>query len=229
MAPMNWMKLACIAAIATVGTVAAVWIPASVWTSASIAAVALFAILVGTVFWFPVGTPGTNGSDAASLGSVGLISGLLAILIPWAAAALAVALAGWSITAWAMNAVTLGGFVVGFSVLKATLTIIDRTGATSIGPSKRTVWLSRLENLDTSRSDAALKSQIHFLAERLRYGASDLPGKAADEGPGIDQGIDSLALAVSEDRTADAMTCINALQTLIATRDTTLRAARSKA
>lgn len=229
MRSMNWLKLACLAAIVTVCAVAAVLIPVAAWTAASIVAVVLLALLAGGIFFFPAGTPRTNGSDAASLGSMGLISGLLGILIPWAASAVLVALSGHTTLAWSMNVLTLGGFVIGFSVLKAALAVIDKAGANSAGPGKRTTWISRLESLDTSRSDDILKSQIHSLVERLRYGASDIPGKAADESPGIDQGIESLALALHEDRTADAVGRVGALQVLIANRDAGLKAARSKA
>lgn len=229
MVPMTWIKIACLAAIASVGAIAWIVIPVPAWTSAAFGAVVLLAGLVGAIFWFPLGNRSTKGSDAATLASIGPISSALGLLIPWAAAAVLVALAGHSTAAWVMNVLTLGFLVVAFSLLKATLSVVNRVSGGSTGPSNRTVWIAQIESLDLGAADQNTRDQVHRLVERLRYGASEIPGKVSDESPAIEQGIEALATALGEGQGDHALKRIAALDMLISNRDAGLRAARSKA
>lgn len=228
MSSMSWIKIASLVAIATVGGVAWILIPTPAWTSAAIGTVVLLAVLVGAIFWFPLGNNTSKGSDAATLASIGPISVVLGILIPWASAAVLVALTGRSTTAWAMSVFTVGGFVMSFALLKASLSVVDQIGGASTGPSKRTLWITQLENLDLSGKDDSIKSQICAVVERLRYGASDIPDRVSEESPAIEQGIESLMLALHEGHEEDALKRIRALDVLVVNRDAGLRAARSK-
>lgn len=227
MNPLSWLKLASVAATLTVLAALAILIPSPLWTSAAIVAAVLCALLVGGLFWITSPAASGAGDNAAALASIGPSSVLAALLIPWSACAIAVAVNGNVTLAWVMNVLTVGGFIAATAILKFTTVMVNRL-AEGLVQSPRTQWASQLVALAGISQDVSLKNKLNRLADDLRFSPSDVHGKTVAENESIASALAVLSERVYQEDFAAAFRQVDQLKLLFASRAQGLQDARSK-
>lgn len=223
-----WIKVAAAAAMITVVAVIVTLVPWSAWSIVSGTSFLLLVIVVGFVFLLRLNSPSNKGGDAVALASLGPLSTILIVLIPWTIVSLITALGRYETAAWIMNIVTVGGFAVTYSVLRAASSVIDSAASSTTGPNLRKVWQGQLQKIALSATDSEVQQKLNAIIENLRYGASDIPGVAQSENELIDNVIQSIINATeAKQESAELLIALNRLATLVSQRDLSIKMARS--
>jgi len=225
---MGMFNLAALVGSIMVLAIAAVLVPDKAWSTAAITSVAIFALAVGIVFYAPsVVVKSQSGSDAAqiaSLGPLGVITGLTLLLT---AGAFCIALFGMEMLALALDIFSIGSLIISGLMLRAALNVVGNVASQYSVPSKHTRWQGEIQSLRSIASDTESKSSLEQLAEKLRYAASDVPGGSPQDGQ-IDSEVRAISEQLSADSAANVQSKISKIEMLIAQRDVFLRSARNK-
>jgi len=221
-----WIRSAALAAVFTVLAVALALIPAGYWFPEVKTSLGLLALSVGFLLYAP-------SFSAARGGAIGLLvlgptAALNSVMVLAASVALYTALHGYSGVSWALNAVVVGGFVVGWSLLRASANVASSVIQTTTLPSEHNIWISQVHGLVQVSTDASIKRQLATLAEQLRYVARDVPGVQLQENVRVASLLGDLSHAVRPDYNGTFTELMNALQAAIAQRELALKNLRTQ-
>ena len=222
-------NLAALASSFIVFGIAYVLVPDKVWTNEAIAALVIFALAVGFIFYTPfVLAKKQGGADAtqmASIGPLGIITGLTLLST---SGAFVLALLGMDKLALALDIFAVGAFIIGALMLKAASTVISNVAAQYSAPSNHIRWQRALQGFREISVDSKTQSSLEKLAEKFRYAASDIPGGTPSDEK-IDLAVNSIGATLSYDGSANVTNQIHEIDVLISQRDIFLRTKRSNA
>lgn len=229
MRSIGWFNLSALVASLMVFAIAFVLVPDKTWSAAAITSVAFFAFSVAFIFYLPSvmlkNSGGNNAVQMATLGPLGFITGWMLLLT---AAGFVSALMGWDKTAWVMDILAFGLFLISQFMLRATLGVVGDVASQYSKPSKHTVWQNEVQGLCSMATDTTTKSGLERLAEKLRYAASDVPGGSPQDNQ-VHSEIQTVADLLGSDNSTVLQNNISKIEMLIAQRDVFLRSTRNKA
>jgi hypothetical protein len=206
-----------------------VLVPDKLWTNEAIAALVIFALAVGFIFYIPsvlVKDHGENdAAQMASIGPLGVITGLTLLLT---SGAFVLSLLEMNKFALALDIFAVGTFIVSALMLRVASSVIGDVTTQYSMPSNHIRWQSEIQGFSGIASDRKTKASLEKLAEKFRYAASDLPGGTPSD-DNIDLAINTVGEALSTDSSSDVIDLIQRIDVLIAQRDVFLRSKRNKA
>jgi phage shock protein PspC (stress-responsive transcriptional regulator) len=215
-----------LAAIATVIAVAAISVPHEYVNSAFILAILLLAAAVGFLFYVPHAT--RMQSQSANLALIGPVGTLSMVLLVWSGFALVAALCNYVTASFAMDALTIGGFVVAWSLLKIASQVVTHAAEDTEKSSQHGTWQARVSGLTTLCIDEKMRQPVSRLAENIRYIARDSTTGAHAENSQIAKLIDTLETAIRDQDLPGTLAYVHQLETVLAQREQALKALRSK-
>ena len=209
--------------------IAYVLVPDKVWTNEAIAALIIFALAVGFIFYIPSALVKDNGdNDAAQMASIGPLGAITGWTLLITSAAFVLALLGMNKAALALDIFAVGTFIVSALMLRAASSIISNVASQYSVPSNHIRWQGEIQGFRSIAIDSKTKTALEKLAEKFRYSASDVPGGTPSDDH-IDSAINSIGAALSSDSSIDITNLIAKIDVLISQRDVFLRSKRNKA
>ena len=199
--------------------------PDQVWTTSTTVAIAVFALAVAFIFLMPlfIGKAGDEAAQFSSIGPLGSISGYALF---FSVAAVIAALLSYERLSLSLDVLTVGLWLIGIFVLRASVNIISNV-STKYPPSSHMKWQSDIQRL---RAVSTEKNTTVFekLAEKLRYLSSDIPGGTPFDNE-IEDTISVLASKLVSSEGGVIEDYVKKVETLLDKREIFLRASRSKA
>lgn len=229
MKSVGMLNLAALVAAVTVVAFAAVLFPENLTSDVSIAALIVFALSVGFMFYVPsILVRNGSGSNAASMASIGMSGAISLMLLIATAIGFFLALAGYERLAIATDILAIGGFIVGVLVVRSALVVVDSVSGSSSRVSKHSVWQQEIQALSSVVGDDLIKNNFEKLSEKLRYSASDVAGGAPQDSE-IDGLISASKEALLGENSSELKNLLIKIELLLAQREVFLRSARSRA
>lgn len=222
----TWLNLAAASGIITVLAIVAVLVPAEGFTPAVVCATVLLAASVGFLFY--CGRAAVNQDESANLALAGPVGTLSFALVAGAGLALAAALLQHPTISFALDILTIGGFVAAWSILKVSGRAIARHVQAVETPSQHGVWQSRVSSMIALCPDAMTRDPLARLAESIRFAARDKPGFLCPENDGISAGIDTLEASLRAKDPAAVLDAVESITSALAMRELSLKSQRSK-
>lgn len=226
MSPRSWLNFAALAAFVTVLAVSYVALPKEVWSDAAIVAALLFAVSTSIVAFLP--RAGLGAGNAVAVASLGPAASLAGFIFLGSGASFLAALAGYSTTSWTLDVLTVGGFVVVFSIQNAALKIIEQVSDVVEKSSSHADWESRIMSLSAGAVDVEMQNKIRSLGEDIQFAARDFKGQPLAENALISTAIDSLEKAVAAGNLGLATAEMEKIRSLLVRRESGLKRLRSK-
>lgn len=224
---MWWMLLPVTVFLAVAG-VFYVFFPERIMADGTLlVSVLLVSLAAGTLSWSPLagGKPG----DAGMIGTIGISAVLSAVLLLFASAGAALAIAGVGRGAMALNVVTAAGFVAFFIVSRATAGTIGRISGKHDAKSGHTAWAAQLESIARSCDLPRLRPRLLKLAGETRLLASDDGAASGQLNQRIAGTLDTVADAVRRGDEEGAEYQLKRLRNLFSERESELMNLRSRA
>jgi len=218
--------LAALAAVATVLAVGAALIPPGSWSPDVLAALLLLAASAA----FALRLPGAGGARGVQAGLflMGPTGALNAFQVLAAALALYAGLTGHAGLAWALNVVTVGVGVIGWSVFQAAADVALGAMQAAQLPSVHNTWVMQVEGLAPACADPVLRQQLIALADQLRYVARDVPGADLPENARVGGLLAALSQSMAADGAAALPGLMRDIQTALVQRELALKALRTR-
>jgi hypothetical protein len=167
-------------------------------------------------------------TDAGSLAVLGPAATLGIWVIVLAALGFVAALLGATRLGIAADVIAMAVLVSGSLFLRAAMDKVQAVSDAYSGPSKLAGWRSGLAVAAANAVSAPHRAKLAALEEQARYAASDIPGGCPQDGP-LEAVVAALnAAATSGDENAFAEG-VRDFENLMAQRELTLKAARSRA
>lgn len=226
MTPPAWLNLAALAGVATVLALGAVLIPPG-YRSLDVL-VALLLLAAATAFALRLPAAGGAGGVQAGLFLMGPAGALNALQLTAAALALYAGLTGHAGMAWALNVVTIGISVIGWSVLQAATNVAVGAMQAAQVPSVHNTWVMQVEGLVPSCADPVLRQQLVALAEQLRYAARDVAATDLPESARVGDLLAALPQSIATNGAAAMPGMMRELQAALVQREQALKALRTR-
>jgi hypothetical protein len=167
-------------------------------------------------------------TDAGSLAVLGPAATLGIWVIVLAALGFVAALLGATRLGIAADVIAVAVLVSGSLFLRAAMDKVQAVSDAYSGPSKLAGWRSGLAVAAANAVSVPHRAKLAALEEQARYAASDIPGGCPQDGP-LEAVVAALnAAATSDDENAFAEG-VRDFENLMAQRELTLKAARSRA
>lgn len=200
--------------------------PTAAFTPAVLFATVLLGASVGFLFY--CGRAAVNQDQSANLALAGPVGSLSIALVVGAGMSLAAALLLFPTISYALDILTIGGFIAAWSILKVSGRAIASHVQAMEVPSQHGAWQSRVSGLLTLCPDAMTRDPLFKLAESIRYAARDKPGFLCPENDGISASLDTLETSLRANDPAAVLSAVDSINGSLARRELSLKAQRSK-
>ena len=167
-------------------------------------------------------------TDAGSLAVLGPAAMLGFGVIALAAAGFIAALLGATRLGIAADVIAVAVLVSGSLCLRAAMDKVQAVSDAHSGPSRLAGWRSGLAVAAANAVVAQHRDKLQALEEQARYAASDIPGGCPQDGP-LEAAVAALNAAATSGHENAFVEGVREFENLMAQRELTLKAARSRA
>ena len=225
----HWTGIASIGAAVTIGAALLVLVPNEKWTSNFVLGVVLLACSLLAPALLPRPRPHTSTDDATSVWLIGPLAALFVALFALAAGDVCLALFGHAKASLVASILWGGLLVVGYSAFSASTRVVAAASSqTALGKDDaRSNWVATVRRVSAMSEDEPIRELLSALAERIRYAANDRGTQEAAENQAIGSLVGQLEMSAAQITSLQRL--VRAMEALLEQRESSLRAARSRA